>query len=34
LGGFVSVENKECCIYLPKLDVVGSSPIARSIFPQ
>jgi hypothetical protein len=31
-GGFVSVENKECCIYLPKLDVAGSIPVARSIF--
>ena len=34
LGGFVSVENKECCLYLPKLDVAGSIPVARSIFPQ
>jgi hypothetical protein len=32
LGGFVSVENKESCIYLPKLDVAGSIPVARSIF--
>ena len=31
---FVSVENKERCIYLPKLEVVGSSPIARSKFSQ
>jgi hypothetical protein len=29
---FVSVENKERCIYLPKLDVAGSIPVARSIF--
>jgi hypothetical protein len=34
LGGFVSVENKECCIYLPKLDVAGSIPVARSTVPQ
>jgi hypothetical protein len=31
LGGFVSVENKGRCIYLPKLDVAGSIPVARSI---
>ncbi len=31
-GGFVSVENKECLIYFPKLDVAGSIPVARSIF--
>jgi hypothetical protein len=30
LGGFVSVENKGRCIYLPKLDVAGSIPVARS----
>jgi hypothetical protein len=30
LGGFVSVENKECLIYFPKLDVAGSIPVARS----
>jgi hypothetical protein len=30
LGGFVSVANKECCIQLPKLDVAGSIPVARS----
>src|SRR5260370_58055 len=30
LSGFVSVENKERCIYLPKLDVAGSIPVARS----
>jgi hypothetical protein len=33
LSDFVSVENKERCIYLPKLDVAGSIPVARSIFP-
>jgi hypothetical protein len=33
LGGFVSVENKGRCIYLPKLDVAGSIPVARSKFP-
>ena len=33
LSGFVSVENKEGCIYLPKLDVAGSIPVARSRFP-
>ena len=32
LSDFVSVENKERCIYLPKLDVAGSSPVARSTF--
>jgi hypothetical protein len=31
LGGFVSVENKECLIYFPKLDVAGSIPVARSM---
>ncbi len=30
VSGFVSVENKERCIYLPKLDVAGSIPVARS----
>ena len=34
LGGFVSVENKECLIYFPKLDVAGSIPVARSKFRQ
>src|SRR6266568_8702613 len=34
LSDFLSVENKERCIYLPKLAVVGSSPIARSIFAR
>ena len=34
LSGFVSVENKERCTYLPKLDVAGSIPVARSICPQ
>jgi hypothetical protein len=33
LGGFVSVENKECLIYFPKLDVAGSIPVARSKSP-
>jgi len=28
----VSVENKECLIYIPKLKVAGSIPVARSIF--
>ena len=28
---FVSVENKKRCIYLPKLKVAGSIPVARSI---
>jgi hypothetical protein len=32
LGGFVSIENKECLIYFPKLEVAGSSPVARSSF--
>jgi len=32
VSGFVSVENKERCIYLPKLAVAGSIPVARSIF--
>jgi len=32
LSGFVSVENKEGGIYLPKLDVAGSIPVARSTF--
>jgi hypothetical protein len=31
LDVFVSVENKECLIYFPKLDVAGSIPVARSI---
>lgn len=34
LSGFVSVENKECLIYFPKLKVAGSIPVARSKFPQ
>jgi len=34
LSGFVSCENKGAEILIPKLEVVGSSPIARSIFPQ
>jgi len=34
LGGFVSVENKECLIYFPKLDVAGSIPVARSKFQE
>ncbi len=32
LSGFVSGENKGVVIQIPKLDVVGSSPIARSTF--
>jgi hypothetical protein len=32
LSDFVSIENKECLIYFPKLDVAGSIPVARSIF--
>ena len=31
LGGFVSIENRGRSSYFPKLGVVGSSPIARSI---
>jgi hypothetical protein len=34
LSGFVSVENKECLIYFPKLDVAGSIPVARSKFQE
>jgi hypothetical protein len=34
LSGFVSVENKECLICFPKLDVAGSIPVVRSIYPQ
>ncbi len=32
VSGFVSVENKERCIYLPKLKVASSSLVARSNF--
>jgi hypothetical protein len=31
LSDFVSIENKGAVIQIPKLDVAGSSPIARSI---
>jgi hypothetical protein len=34
LSDFVSIENKEPLGYFPKLDVAGSIPVARSIFPQ
>ena len=34
LGGFVSIENKGAKVLIPKLDVAGSIPVARSIFPQ
>jgi len=34
LSDFLSVENKERCIYLPKLKVASSSLVARSKFPQ
>jgi hypothetical protein len=30
---FVSIENKGSKIQIPKLDVAGSIPVARSIFP-
>jgi len=32
LSGFVSIENKGSRIQIPKLDVAGSIPVARSIF--
>jgi hypothetical protein len=31
---FVSIENKGSKIKIPKLDVAGSIPVARSNFPQ
>lgn len=34
LSIFASVENKGPLGYIPRLEVVGSSPIARSIFAQ
>jgi hypothetical protein len=34
LSDFVSIENKGSKIQIPKLDVAGSIPVARSIFPQ
>jgi len=34
VSGFVSIENKGRCIYLPKLKVASSSLVARSKFPQ
>jgi len=32
LSDFVSIENKGAEILIPKLDVAGSIPVARSIF--
>ncbi len=32
LSVFASVENKGSLGYIPKLDVAGSSPVARSTF--
>jgi len=32
LSDFVSIENKGSKIQIPKLDVAGSIPVARSIF--
>ena len=34
LSDFVSIENKGSKIQIPKLDVAGSIPVARSIFPH
>jgi len=32
LSDFVSIENKGAKVLIPKLDVAGSIPVARSIF--
>jgi hypothetical protein len=32
LGDFVSIENKEAINEIPKLDVVGSIPVAAPLF--
>ena len=32
MSGLVSCENKGAVILIPKLDVAGSIPVARSIF--
>ena len=34
VSGFVSIENKEPKILIPKLDVAGSIPVARSKFQE
>jgi hypothetical protein len=34
LSDFVSIENKGSKIQIPKLDVAGSIPVARSIFAE